>query len=194
MALHHTLVVFDRPLSGATIPGRSSRYFSESEVAAVRVEAYQKGADSARHFADQQMVDFRAEVQALQDGLFAKLASAESLVISQLQDSLPGLVMEIARRLLGGYEPPPDAVARLCGETLEQLYPETDNLELLVSPRDAAALEQLSPSWKDRYVGLRITASPALSSGDCQVRSRFGLTDARLSSKLATLERELATP
>jgi flagellar assembly protein FliH len=116
MALHHTLVVFDRPLSGATIPGRSSRYFSESEVAAVRVEAYQKGADSARHFADQQMVDFRAEVQALQDGLFAKLASAESLVISQLQDSLPGLVMEIARRLLGGYEPPPDAVARLCGE------------------------------------------------------------------------------
>ncbi|MBL9208586.1 MAG: flagellar biosynthesis protein [Opitutaceae bacterium] len=191
MAFHHTLVAFDRPLSGATIPGRSSRYYSESEVAAIRVEAYQKGSDSARQFADQQLVDFRAEVQALQDGLFAKLASAESLVISQLQTSLPSLVMEIARRLLGGYEPPPEAVARLCSETLEQLYPETDNLELMVSPRDAAALEQLAPSWKNRYVGLRITASPALSPGDCQVRSRFGLTDARLSSKLATLEREL---
>jgi flagellar assembly protein FliH len=34
-------------------------------------------------------------------------------------------------------------------------------------------------------------ADAALSPGDCQVRSRFGLTDARQETKLAALERSL---
>jgi len=190
MRTQTTLVAFDRPLSGATIPGRSTRFYSESEVAAIRVDAYQKGTDAARLFADQQLVEFRAEVQDLQEGLFQRLAPADALVVSQLQASLPSLVLEIARRLLGGFEPPPEAVEKLCVQTLEQLYPETDNLELLVCARDAEALEKVTPSWRTRYTGLRITASAALSPGDCQVRSRFGLTDARLSSKLDTLRNE----
>jgi flagellar assembly protein FliH len=52
-------------------------------------------------------------------------------------------------------------------------------------------LETLTPAWSAQYPGLRITPDAALSPGDCQVRSRFGITDARISAKLETLEREL---
>jgi flagellar assembly protein FliH len=186
------LVAFDRPLSGAAIPGRSAKRYSESEIQTIRVEAYQQGSDAARAFADQQVVEFRAEVQSLQNGIFARLAEAESLVASQVAASLPSLVEEIARRLLAGYEPSAETIQRVCDETLTQLYPEVDNLELIVSVRDAAILEKTTPEWRERYPGLRVTASAALSPGDCQVRSRFGLTDARLSSKAQSLARDFS--
>ncbi len=184
-------ISFDRPLSGATIPGRSARVFCESEVAAIRTQAYQEGTDATRAFASQQLVEFRAEVQALQEGIFQKLTAAEADLTRQLRETLPSLAIELARRLLAGFEPSAEQVKRLCEETLAQLYPERDNLELFLSPRDAALLEDLDPEWKARHPGLRITIDATLGPGDCQVRSRFGLTDARRQSKLEALSREL---
>jgi flagellar assembly protein FliH len=191
MSIHHKLVAFDRPLVAAAIPGRSGRLYTESEVAAIRTQAYQEGSDAARAFADQQLVEFRTDVQALQDGLFQKLVTVETEMVSQLREALPGLAVEIARRLLADYEPPAEQVLHLCEETLGQLFPERDNLELFISPRDAALLDALPPSWKSRYPGLRIISDATLFPGDCQVRSRFGLTDARRQAKLEALSREL---
>lgn len=191
MAVHNKLVAFDRPLVSATIPGRSTRLYTESEMAALRTQAYQEGADAARAFANQQLVEFRAEVQALQEGLFQRLSTIDADITAQLRDALPLLAVEISRRLLADYEPPAEQVLHLCEETLRQLYPEHENLELVISPRDAAMLESLPGEWKNRYPGLRITIDATLETGDCQVRSRFGLTDARRQSKLEALSREL---
>jgi flagellar assembly protein FliH len=187
-----TLVAFDRPFSGAFVPGRDGAWMSESALAALRVEAYQKGGDAAREFADQQLVEFRRDVQDLQNGLFARLAEVDARITAQLQVSLPALVIELARRLLAGFEPPPERVLALCTEALDQLHPENEGLELLVSAVDAEKLEQVEKGWQSRYPGLRIVIAPSLRPGDCQVRSRFGLTDARLDAKLASLGRELA--
>jgi flagellar assembly protein FliH len=191
MAIHHKLVAFDRPLIGVSIPGAAQRLYTESEVAELRAKAYREGTEATRAFANQQLVEFRAEVQALQEGLFQKLAAAEADLLNQLRETLPSLAVDLARRLLAGYEPDADHVQRLCEETLAQLYPERDNLELFLSPRDAALIEELSPALKARHPGLRITVDATLGTGDCQVRSRFGLTDARRQAKLDALSREL---
>jgi flagellar assembly protein FliH len=190
MAFQHRIVAFDRPLTGVSLPHATQTY-TDAQLAALRQKAYQEGQDAAREFANQQLVEFRAEVQALQDGLFQKLAATEAEMHTQLREALPALAVELARRLLAGYEPTGEQVMKLCEETLEQLYPERDNLELFLSPRDAALLEQLSSEWKSRHPGLRITLDATLSPGDCQVRSRFGLTDARRQAKLDALSREL---
>lgn len=186
-----TLVAFDRPLTGAFVPGRDGAWISESALAAIRVEAYRKGGDAARAFADQQLVDFRREVQDLQNGLFARLADVDARITAQLQATLPALVVELARRLLAGFEPTPERVLALCRETLDQLHPENEGLELRVCAADAEKLEQVEKGWQSRYPNLRIVVVPALRPGDCEVRSRFGLTDARLDAKLASLSREL---
>jgi flagellar assembly protein FliH len=191
MAVHNKLVDFERPLASATIPGRSARLYTESEMAAIRTQAYQEGSDAARAFASQQLVEFRSEVQTLQEGLFRRLETIDTDITAQLRDALPLLAVEIARRLLADYEPPAEQVLHLCEETLRQLYPEHENLELVISPRDAELLESLPADWKSRYPGLRITSDATLDGGDCQVRSRFGLTDARRQSKLDALSREL---
>jgi hypothetical protein len=75
-------------------------------------------------------------------------------------------------------------VERLCRSALDQLYPERDGLELVVSPADAASLNRLQPSWSVQFTNLRITIDDTLNPGDCLVRSRFGVTDARASAKI----------
>ncbi len=184
------LIPFDRPLAGAAVAS-PSRSLDEQEIAALRAVAYREGTEAARAFADQQMVDLRHGLQELQDGLLNRLAGAEAAIVAQLQNALPALALDLARQLLAGYEPPPDVVQRHCREVLEALYPERENLELIICARDAELLEKLNPSWSAQYPGLRITSDASLSPGDCQVRSRFGITDARISAKLETLEREL---
>lgn len=184
------LVPFDRPLASAAVSGQS-KPFDERQLATIREEGYREGADAARAFANQQLVEMRHSVQQLQDELFSRLGGIEPAIIAQVQAALPALAVDLARRLIAGYEPPAEVVAEHCREVLEALYPERENLELLISARDAALLETVNPSWTSRYPGLRINTDAALSTGDCQVRSRFGLTDARISAKLEEIEREL---
>ena len=187
------LVHFDRPLAGALLPGRSARVYTDTEVEALRKEAFRQGQDAARSFADRQLVDIRADVQQLQDGIFAKLADFEPVLVSQIRAALPDLALDLARRLMAGFEPGPEIIERICSEALNQLLPERENLELILSPRDARVLEELNPAWLQRYPGLKVRADVSLAAGDCQVRSRFGLTDARRVTKLETLSLGLAT-
>ncbi len=185
------LIAFDRPLTGISAPGQSGRTYTETELAKATQAAYSRGIDDARASADQQMVEFRADVEQLRDGVLKNLSGLETALLGQLRDALPDLAIEIARRLLAGYEPPAEIVSRLCEEALAELFPERENLELVVGPRDAAFLEQLNPEWKARYPGLRIRIESTLTPGDCQVRSRFGLTDARQQTKLTALSHSL---
>lgn len=185
------LVAFDRPLTGIAAPGQVGRVFTEAEVAKATQAAYRRGVDDARGAADQQMVEFRADVEQLNDGVLKKLSTIEPALVAGLRDALPGLALEIARRLLAGYEPPAEVVSRLCEEALAELFPERENLELVISPRDAEFLTRLNPEWMQRYPGLRIAIENTLSPGDCQVRSRFGLTDGRQQTKLTALAHSL---
>jgi flagellar assembly protein FliH len=138
------------------------------------------------------MVEFRADVERFSDEVLGKLGGLEPVLVAQLREALPSLAVEIARRLLAGFEPPAEVVSRLCEEALAELFPERDNLELNLCPRDAALLDELNPSWRQRYPGLVVRTDRALAPGDCQVRSRFGLTDARQQTKLTALAHGLA--
>jgi flagellar assembly protein FliH len=185
------LIPFDRPLAGAVVVGQELPVYTESQYAKARAEAYQAGQDAARSFAEKQLAEFRGEVQALQHGLFYSMTQIEANMVHQLQAGLPELAMDIARRLLAGFEPDADLVAKLCEEALKQLYPERENLQLVVCPRDAELLRKMDPAFMHQYPGLTLKADVTLRPGDSQVRSRFGLTDARLDAKMAAIQHEL---
>lgn len=186
------LIVFDRPLAGATALARSAgRLCSEKELAELREKAKREGADEAREFAAQQLVEMRTEVQQLSEGLLTALRDAEERLGDQVRAALPGLAIEIGRRLLAGWEPPPEVVHKICHAALDELFPETTNLELVLSARDAALLEQTSPGWLKDFTALKITTDAALASGDCLVRSRFGVVDSRGATRLRALQESL---
>ncbi len=181
------IVVFDRRLEGAASAHRPARTYTESEVAALKEEAHRQGENAGRAFADRQLVDLRADLQRLLDGILPNLSHLEGNLLAELRSSLPDLALDLARRLLAGYEPPPEVVERICREALDQLYPERENLEIILSETDATMLSRLAPGWMQQYPGLTVQPNPLFVPGDCQVRSRFGLTDARLSTKVQAL-------
>ncbi len=185
------LIAFDRRLTGVSVAGRDGRFYTEAELAQREEAAYRRGVDATRHLADQQMVELRAEIAHVGEGVFRKLAAIEPALVAQLRDALPALALDIARRLLAGFEPSAEMVSRICEEALAEIFPERENLELSVCPRDAALLEEARPEWLNRFPGLRIRTDATLSPGDCQVRSRFGLTDARVQAKLTALEHSM---
>jgi len=186
------LVVFDRPLLGATAMARSrTRLCTEADLAAQREDARREGADETRRFADSQMVEMRSEVQQLSEGLFDALRQAEGRLTEQVQAALPSLTVEIGRRLLSGWEPPPEVVEKICRDALDELFPETAGLELAISARDAELLARICPAWVAEFPGLKITSDPALRAGDCLVRSRFGVVDARSGTRLRSLQESM---
>lgn len=186
------LIPFDRPLLGVSAPGVGGRAYTEAEVAVLTEAAYRRGVDAARASADQQMVELRVDLVQLSEGMLKQLSGVEALLVTQLREALPGLAVDLGRRLLAGAEPSPERISKLCEETLAELFPERENLELNVSAADAEALAQLSPDWMQRYPGLQVRIDPTLKPGDCQVRSRFGLIDARQQTKLEALAHSLS--
>lgn len=188
------LVVFDRPLRSASAVARSAgRVVSEKELAELKEKSRREGADEARRFGDQQLVEMREEVQQLSEGLLTALRDSEKLLADQVRSALPGLAVEIGRRLLAGWEPPAELVAKICHAALDELFPETNALELVVSPRDAELLEKSSPGWLKDFTALKITTDTSLASGDCLVRSRFGVVDSRGATRLRALEESLSS-
>jgi flagellar assembly protein FliH len=190
--VHTKLIPFDRPLTGTVTAGRTGRLYTEAEFSAHGEASYRRGVDAARALGDQQMVDIRSEVAELSNGVLQQLSHVEAGLLADLRVQLPALALDLARHLLAGFEPPAETIERLCRDALDQLFPERDNLELLLCPRDAELFDALNPGWLARYPGLKVRPDPALKPGDCQVRSRFGLTDARQQTKLDALARALA--
>jgi len=83
-------------------------------------------------------------MQTLQDGPFHRPErNLKARCWRQLRTALPDLALELARRLLALRAAARVAWRNCASKALEQLYPERDNLELSVSPRDAALLAKL---------------------------------------------------
>ena len=186
------LVSFDRPLAGAVLPGQPGPMYTETAG---------RGEDPGRRPAGRRR---RPRGGGPADGgnagghgepergrPQAARRHAPRPCSGSCARRSPGLALEIARRLLAGFEPPPEIIERFCREALDQLFPEREGLELALCPRDAEQLARLSPDWLQRYPGLRVRTDASLSPGDCLVSSRFGLTDGRRVTKLAALEHSL---
>src|SRR5688500_4072546 len=105
------LIAFDRPLIGAVLPG-AGRTFTEAEVNAKIEQAYHRGVDATRAMVDQKLVEMRVEMQQLSEGVLTKLTTVEATTVAQLREALPALAVDIARRLLAGYEPPAEIVGK----------------------------------------------------------------------------------
>ena len=192
MAVSRHSISFSGPFVLAAEAIESVERFSAGELAAEFERGRREGARQADTGVDRRFVEFRSEVSAVQAGIFARLGEAEKMINDQVRLVLPDLAVEIAKRLLAGFTPPPEVVAQLCEKALVALFPEVQNLELVVGERDHEIIASLVPEWRVAYPGISVTIDPALASGECQVRSRFGVIDARHGAKLGALRRELS--
>ncbi len=164
-------------------------------VATARETGYRQGrADADASFTEQLMMQ-RQEVLGLAEGVLRTLADQHAALAAQARACVPGLVMNIVRRVLAGGDPNGEQIEKI----IEQALAETPRageqpLEVFLCPSDLALLETMGGGKlreKHPRVSLRVDAS--LSPRDCLVRGNFGLIDGRMETKLKAVERLLVT-
>lgn len=162
--------------------------FTEEELAAAKREAYQRGSEEASRLIEGQMLEQRAEILHLQSETFAAVARQHAALVQQLRDVLPELAMEAVARILATTEIDREAVMRICRDLLCEIAPGREQVEVQISPGDLGLIAGYEEGFRERHPEIVFRADPEMKPGDCIVRSRFGVVDGRLATKLRIVE------
>ena len=152
---------------------------------------YRQGFQEANDHLAQQILEQRAELAQLQDALFISLSKQHESLAAQVSETLPDLAIEIVQRVLAGMKPDREAVERLLAETLAEIAPGSTDVEVFLSASDLELVDRLMKDYEHKYPGIKLTADPELTPGDCRAKSRFGMIDARVFTKLQNVARSL---
>ncbi len=177
------------PLKALFLAGTKPRpTFTEEELAAAKREAYQRGSEEASRLIEGQMLEQRAEILHLQSETFAAVARQHAALVQQLRDVLPELAMEAVARILATTGIDREAVMRICRDLLCEIAPGREQVEVLLSPGDLGLIAGYEEGFRERHPEIVFRADPELKPGDCIIRSRFGVVDGRLATKLRIVE------
>ncbi|MDQ8202532.1 FliH/SctL family protein [Pelagicoccus sp. SDUM812003] len=181
-------LVLDQPLVSLSIS-----YDGQEKVATARHKAevdasYKSGYEDASSQYNQQILDFRSEINALREGTFSQLEQKFQTIVSEAREALMTLTYECVKQTLGGFEMVPEAVEKIVESVVEESGLNEEQMIVRLHSSDIALLEDLEKDLKARHPGLEFVADDTLSRGDCMLSSRFGKIDGLMSTKLEKLQ------
>lgn len=133
-------------------------------------------------------------VTAEREGLAARIEAERMRMMEDLREDVARLAMDVARQVLQReLSARPEEVADLVRRMLHQAQ-DQEEITVLVHPAEAAALEA---QREDLLAGLRATQrveivpDPGIEAGGAVLETLGGTWDARLSTRIEAVEREL---
>lgn len=179
-----------KPISGLKVT-----YFGPEPVRAQTAEerendAYERGKADAETVCERQILQARKEMAILQNEVLAEIQSRFEEFSNQFNEQLPDLVLAIVGKIWEGLVLDRPAILRAIDSALDQVGSNTENLVLRLAKEDAALLQE-TESFKTRYPDLVIETDPELTSGDVIIKSRFGIIDSRIATKIRRVEDEI---
>ncbi len=200
-------VQFERPLRDVRliIPGSQEEEVAAArtalleqhaaELTSAREAGYRQGrAEADASFTEQLMIQ-RQEVLGLAEGVLRKLSDQQAALAAQAKGCVPGLVMNIVRRVLAGCESNAAQIQKITEQALAETPRSGEQpLEVFLCPSDLVLLENMNgAALREKHPRVLLRADATLSPTDCLVRGNFGLIDARMETKLQAVERLLET-
>lgn len=177
-----------KPLKGVRVSYHGPEPLRGPNVSDREQAAYRQGQDDAQTFCQQQILEAREEMRRLQDEVLSGISTRFEDLCEQFNDQVPELVLAIVRKVLSGVEPGRETVIRSIEETLTELAPQSDTFQVHLHPKDAALLREGCSEFTSDYPGMELMDDPSLVPGDVVVRSRFGIIDGRVETKLRRIE------
>lgn len=153
--------------------------------------AYAKGREEAEAFAQAQIVEMREDFLRVQNELFNRLDTQFQSLVSTVGARMPDLVLAMVRRLWGGIELNPEAVENNLRELMQEITPDGEELEVSLCPEDFKLIKEIDTGTLSATSKIRLIEDASLKKGDCMIRSRFGIVDGRIETKLKKIEGEL---
>jgi flagellar assembly protein FliH len=155
--------------------------------------ALQRGRREGENALGQQLVQQRAELAELQNGILTSLRNALPQVIQQAETDLIHLALEAAQKIVAGMPITAEMVEAVVREALAQAK-DTADVSIQLHPDDLALLRKAGApllNGTPETGPLRFIPSGEVTRGGCIVQTRFGLIDARREVKLAQMEHSL---
>lgn len=141
----------------------------------------------------EQLIRQRSEVKTLLDGVVKSLRASADQVISDTEQHLVALALEIAQKLVADMPISGELVEASIRDALLQVEGTAD-FHVRLHPADLALLEKMHSSLLepvDEAKTVRFHSAPEVTRGGCLIQTRFGVVDARRETKLDLLKRSL---
>lgn len=191
----HSLILRE-PLTGVRV-----RYAGPPPVAGLQAQAdaqaaYERGKQEAGTFHNRQLAEQREEIVAHQKQVLQHMDRQVESLVREVQQRLPALLFALVERVLEGVELTGSQVSQLVESVLQEYaHHEGEILDIYLSPEDLRRLKDYqSEVGENPSPHLTFHADTKLKCGDCQIRSRFGLLDARLATRVAKLKETVLEP
>ena len=186
----------------------------------IRVAREQAKAE-ATAFYQEEIRKLRAEYGQRQADLLAATQQRVEGVLAELDTRVPDIVLSLAERVLGQTPLNRETVENIVRTLVAEFSGEDEKLEAYLCPEDlnllkAFAREEKTENTSEKeeggfasaiagifdglegddtllegYPNVTFHEDPTLSRGDCQIKSRFGLLDGRVATKLRKIESDL---
>ncbi len=178
----------DEPLTGLRISYDGEPRIDASAHKEALEDAYRKGYDEASQQFNQQINDFRSDVNALRERTFSALEGKFGVIMEEAREALMTLTHECVRRTLGGIELDGQIVLSIVNSAIEDSGLDDEKMEIRLNPMDADLLADLESDLKKAHPRLSVVPDEGLNRGDCMLSSRFGKVDGLLATKLDRLK------
>lgn len=160
--------------------------FTTEELRTAKEIAFREGSDAATSSIERQMLEQRTDLLHLQSKTFHAVTQSQASLLEQIHALLPELLSESLKRILATTVIDRDAVLRIAHDLLNELTPSREQVEVQLSTHDLDLILGHEESFRERHPQILFRADPELSPGDCTIKSRFGIVDGRISTKIQT--------
>ena len=153
--------------------------------------AYERGRREGEQALSEQLVQQRAELQAVEKGVLAALRQAVPQVIRDTEQALTALALEVAQRLVAGLPVSAEMVEAALREALAQVEDSTD-FQVYLHPEDLALLRRVESALlqpADANTRMQFHPAPEITRGGCLLKTRFGIIDAQRETKLEQMRK-----
>jgi flagellar assembly protein FliH len=151
--------------------------------------AAERGRAEAQKFFGEQLVNQRADLIALQEGILGSLKNSVPGVVRDCENHLAALALEVARKLVDGLPISAEMVEAAISSAMRQVE-ESAHYSVFVNPEDLKLLQATTSAvfGANDARQIKITPSNEVSRGGCIVETPFGRVDARRETKYELLK------
>jgi flagellar biosynthesis/type III secretory pathway protein FliH len=156
-------------------------------------EAYERGRREGERALSEQLVQQRAELQAVAQGVLNTLRQTVPQVVRDTEQTLVALALEAAQKLVANLPVSVELVEAAVHEALSYVE-ETAEYHVYLNPEDLALLRRVDSSLfhpSDPNARMHFHPAPEITRGGSLVKTRFGMIDAQRETKLCLLKQTL---
>lgn len=182
-------IVFSEPLRFIGLPGQANTLtYTAVEVDEAVHGAYERGFAEAKASTEAELSKLRADAKAVIDGALSKVNERHEYALDQIRALLPKLVSEATARVIAGIEVSGELVRAVVNDLLGDVTPGSDTVEVQLCSGDLAKVTGFDQELRHKFPNIHLTENRELMPKDCVVKTRFGVLDGRVASKLKSIE------